>query len=269
MGETGGNWARRCARRFAVLPVAAALMAAVPGTPAKALDFSALLSPDLAAHEWLGGRVDAFAGMSAIGSAQFSYGGFTLAPGGLDRDGPRLRLYGGAGQYSYTGGGETRAGFRADIRRRAEVVQAEALVGWRFSTGAMTAKLFAGLAYEDQQMAPPDPGNDLAGAHLGAKLAVESWFDLAPWLWLSADASYATLHESYSGALKLGVKPLPSLSFGPEAAASGNREFDSHRLGGFARWHCGGCDVTLSGGVSGDYDDDTGTYGALSVYTRF
>ncbi|MFP3921910.1 MAG: cellulose biosynthesis protein BcsS [Dichotomicrobium sp.] len=249
--------------------MSAVLLAAVSTSPVKALDFSALLSPDLAGYEWLGGRADAFAGTSAAGSALFNYGGFTLAPGGLDRDGPRLRLYGGAGQYSYTGGVETKSGLGADIRRRADVVQAEVLAGWQFGMGAMTAKLFAGLAYEDQQMAPPDPGNDLAGAHLGAKLAVESWFDLASWLWFSADASYATVHESYSGALKLGLKPLVSLSIGPEAAASGNREFDSHRLGGFARWHCGGCDVTLSGGISGDYDDETGGYGALSVYTRF
>jgi hypothetical protein len=235
--------------------------------PARAVDISALLAPDIADADWMSGA-DVFAGMDVTDSALFNYGGVTLAPGGLDRDGLRIRLYAGSGYYGYRSSTDTTGGL-VTFDRRADVVQAEALIGWQVSTGAMTATLFAGVAYEEQVITPDDPENPLAGAQIGAKAALETWFDLASWAWLSVDASYATTFDAYSGAVKLGLRPVRWLSLGPEARAFGDREFDGHRLGGFARWHCGGCDVTVSGGVAGNYDEETGAYGALSFYRRF
>lgn len=236
---------------------------------ARAFDLPDLLVPDLLAAEWPGGRTDAFAGVDAGDSWQVSYAGFTLAPDGLDREGWRVRLYGGAGRYSYTSTTEISPGLRVAFDRRAEVFQLEALAGWHTSAGMMTARLFAGIAYEDHVVSPDDPQNAIAGAHFGGKMAIETWFDLSRWAWASVDASYTSTIGGYSGAIKLGLKPVGWLSLGPEASALGNREFDGRRLGAFARWHCGGCDATLSGGVSGDYDDETGAYGALSFYSRF
>jgi len=236
-------------------------------TLARAFDLSGLLAADVAGDQRVAG-VDAFAGLDVTDGSLFSYGGFTLAPTDLDRNGFRFRVYAGAGHYEYTAS-VTAASLAGDLHRSADVLQAEALLGWQHSTGSVTARVFAGLAYEDQSTNLPDPSNAALGEHLGAKVAIETWFDLSSRLWLSADASYATTINSYSGAAKLGLKPVSWLSLGPEAAAFGNAEFDAHRLGGFARWHCGGCDVTVSGGVSGDYNDETGAYGALSFYTRF
>jgi len=253
--------------RGCLLALGIALASIAAAAPARAFDLSALLSPDLAAADWMGGA-DTFGGLDVTDSAVFSYGGLTLAPGGLDGDGLRLRLYAGSGHYSYSSRTDTKGGL-VTFDRRADVLEAEALAGWQVNTGAVTVRLFAGVAYEDQVITPDDPENALAGAHVGAKLALETWFDLASWAWLSADVSYATTFDAYSGAAKLGLRPVRWLSLGPEGRAFGDREFDAHRLGGFARWHCGGCDVTISGGVSGDYDDDAGAYGALSFYRRF
>jgi hypothetical protein len=244
-----------------------AAMLAGGSNHAHAFDLPDLLSADLVGADWLGGQADAFAGVDAGDSWLFSYGGFTLAPGALDRDGWRVRLYAGSGYYSYTPSG--RVGSNAFAPRRADVFQLVALAGWQFSAGVITAKLFAGVAYEDHAISPADPDNAIAGTHIGAKVAAETWFDLARWAWLSADASYATTIDSYSGALKLGFRPVAWVSLGPEASVFGNREFDGHRLGAFARWHCSGCDVTVSGGLSGDYDEETGAYGALSFYSQF
>lgn len=265
----GGIRSRRGARPLCVYIAALLLMAACAGRPeqARAVDLSHLLVPDLAAADWTAGA-DAFAGMDVTDGSLFSYGGFTVAPTDLHRDGLRLRVYAGAGNYTYTAGIRVGAA-GGDMHRRADVLQAEALLGWQVSADPLILRLFAGLAYEDQSTGLPDPSNAALGEHFGAKVAVETWFDLSSWLWLSADASYATTIDSYSGAAKLGLKPFSWLSLGPEAAAFGNAEFEAHRLGGFARWHCGGCDVTVSGGVSGDYNDETGAYGALSFYTRF
>ncbi|WP_170144428.1 cellulose biosynthesis protein BcsS [Dichotomicrobium thermohalophilum] len=265
----GGRRLRRRARPFEKLLVVFGIgfAACLAAAPARAFDLPALLMPDLAAVDWMGGA-DTFAGVDVTDSALFSYGGFTLAPGGRDHDGWRFRLYAGVGHYTYRSSVESVAGL-IEFDRRADVLQAEALVGWQASVGAMTAKLFAGVAYEEQVIAPADPENPIAGEHVGAKAAVETWFDLAPWAWLSADASYATTLDAYSGAVKLGLNPHAAISFGPEGSVFGNREFDAHRLGAFARWHCGGCDVTISGGVAGNYDEETGGYGALAFYRRF
>jgi len=252
-----------------MMAVVTAALAAAGVPPARAFDLSALLTPDLVADDWIG-SADSFAGIDATRSTLFSYGGFTFAPGpSLDGDGLRLRVYAGAGNYRYTAREEVRPGVIVDKRRQVDVTQAEALIGWQFSAGVMTAKLFAGIAYEDHAITPGDLSNAIAGSHFGAKAALETWFDLSNWAWLSADGAYATTTAAYSGRLKLGLRPFDWLSLGPQAAVFGNREFDGHRLGGFARWHCGGCDVTVSGGISGDYDDETGAYGALSFYRRF
>ena len=269
MGPMGGcQRALRVRRAGKVLGLAftAAMLAGGSGH-AHAFDLPDLLSADLAGADWLGGGADSFAGVDAGDTWLFSYGGFSLAPGGLDRDGWRIRLYAGTGYYNYTPSGG--ASPNAFAPRRADVFQLEALAGWQFSTGLITAKLFAGVAYEDHTISPADPDNAIAGAHLGAKLAVETWFDVSQWAWASADASYATGIDAYSGAVKLGLRPFEWVSLGPEASVFGNREFDGHRLGAFARWHCGGCDMTVSGGISGDYDDETGAYGALSFYSQF
>jgi len=271
MGPMGGRQRASGVRRAGkVLGIAlTAAIIAAGSEDARAFDLSDLLTPDLAGADWLGGEADAFAGVDAGDTWLFSYGGFTLAPDGLDREGWRIRLYGGAGHYRYTSSVEVSPGAVVDFDRRADVFQLEALVGWQLSAGMMTAKLFAGVAYEDHAVSPGDPQNAIAGAHFGAKLALETWFDLSRWAWASADASYASTIDGYSAAAKFGLKPVGWLSLGPEASAFGNREFDGHRLGAFARWHCGGCDMTVSGGLSGDYDDETGAYGALSFYSRF
>ncbi len=270
MGFIGGRGPRNCARLMLRLLIAIGFgfAAGAFARPARALDLSALLAPDIADADWMGGGVEVFAGVDGSDSAMFSYGGLTLAPSGLDSNGLRVRFYAGSGNYTYTTARGTPDGL-VSVHRRADILQAEALIGWQVSIGATTAKLFGGIAYEEQTISPDDPENALAGERFGAKLALETWVDLARWAWLSVDASYATSFDAYSGTARLGLKPHTDLSLGPEARAFGDREFDGHRLGGFARWHCGGCDVTISGGVAGDYDAQTGAYGALSFYRSF
>lgn len=266
----GGRWPCDCARRMPRLLIAAWLGFAVgaPAGPARALDLSALLASDIAGADWMGGGVEVFAGVDGSDSAMFSYGGLTLAPGGLNSNGLRVRFYAGSGNYTYTTATGTPDGL-VSVHRNADILQAEALIGWQVSAGAITAKLFGGIAYEEQAISPDDPENTLAGERFGAKLALETWLNLARWAWLSVDASYATSLDAYTGAARLGLKPHTDVSLGPEARAFGDRAFDGHRLGGFARWHCSGCEVTISGGVAGDYDAQTGAYGALSFYRRF
>jgi len=271
MGLMGGVRLREGVRRRQklLLIMGVALMACGNSFAARAIDLSALLAPDLAADNWMTSRADAFAGVDATHSSVFSYGGFTLAPGGLDQDGLRLRFFAGAGYHGLNEHSGVSAPQLDGFTHRADIFQAEALVGWQIASGPVIARLFAGVSYDEQAISGPQIDYALQGEHVGAKVALETWVDLSPSAWLSADASYATGIGAYSGALRLGVTPMAWVSVGPEAAIFGDREHDGHRLGAFARWHCGGCDATLSGGVSGDYDEETGAYGALSFYRRF
>jgi len=243
-------------------------MAATYGVDARALDLSELLVPDFAATEWISGRTDFFTGVDATENALFSYAGLTLAGEGIDRDGVRLRLFAGTGNYSY-GSTKTGSDAHADTQRSADATQVDALLGWQVSFAAVTTKVFAGIAYEAHEVQPADPENTLGGTHVGAKFMVETWLDLSEHAWLSADVSYATAIDGYYGALSLGLKPSASISLGPVLAAFGSRDFDAQRVGAFARWHCEGCDVTLAAGFAGDYDGDLGEYGSLSFYRRF
>lgn len=60
------------------------------------------------------------------------------------------------------------------------------------------------------------------------------------------------------------------MSGGLEGAALGNEEYESGRGGGFLRYHLRDVDLTVSGGVAGDfYTQDLGGYAAFGVYARF
>lgn len=271
MGLMGGVRLREgaCRCQTILLIMGMALVADGNRFAARAIDLSALLAPDLAGDNWMVSRADAFTGVDATHSSVFSYGGFTLAPRGLDHDGLRLRFFAGAGYHGLNEHSGVSAPQLDGFTHRADIFQAEALVGWQIASGPVIAKLFAGVSYDEQAISGPQIDYALQGEHVGAKVALETWVDLSPSAWLSTDASYVTSIGAYSAALRLGVTPAAWLSIGPEAAVFGDRKHDGHRLGAFARWHCGGCDATLSGGVSGDYDEETGAYGALSFYRRF
>lgn len=141
--------------------------------------------------------------------------------------------------------------------------------GYQASWGALTLKAYLGPAMETRMIVPDDPGKALEGAYWGAKTALESWLALDDGFWLSADASYFTGTQAYALSLRPGFQPLDWLALGPEAAAFGDEENDSARAGGFLRVIIGKMEATFSGGVTSNYDGETGVYGSAGVYTKF
>jgi len=59
------------------------------------------------------------------------------------------------------------------------------------------SKLFAGVEAEDQSISPRDPANAVQGSAVGLKLVMESWLDVSPLWFLSADAAYGTAFQQY------------------------------------------------------------------------
>jgi hypothetical protein len=141
--------------------------------------------------------------------------------------------------------------------------------GYQATVGRVILRGYLGVAFEQQDIAPIDPGNLLAGTHWGAQGWAEAWLPFGESAFLSADGGYFTGTASYSAAMKFGVRPLTWLTFGPELAAFGDSEGESARAGGFLRFDVSGWETTLSGGLSGDYRNDPAAYGSANLFVRF
>jgi Cellulose biosynthesis protein BcsS len=126
----------------------------------------------------------------------------------------------------------------------------------------MIVKFFAGVEAEDQNISPRDPDNAVQGGAVGLKLVVESWLDVSPLWFLSADAAYGTAFQQYWSLARVGRCFGPRLSLGLEGGAG--------RGGGSVIADLRAVEVTLSGGFTGNYlEDEPSGYVSLGVYRAF
>lgn len=211
-------------------------------------------------HEISGG-VDAKTGGWA------GYAGYMMAIGGnLYQDGWRLRLMSGYGNYWF--GKEYGASFRG------AVTFGEVLAGYQLTYGALTVKLFAGLAGDIDGGSGWDQRDDFRrwwSTTWTAKGAVETWLNLTDHAFGQLDVSYFTLDQSYSTRLRLGYRLSPHISIGPELRLSGNLDYgdSSNRVGGFVRLESVLGEVSISGGAATDRGEAAGAYGTANLLYRF
>jgi opacity protein-like surface antigen len=205
--------------------------------------------------------LEAWVGADATSNAWSLYSGGTYAPfGSLFSDGWRMRVVGGYGQYRYQRGAETIHG---------QTSFTDALIGYQIGLGSLTVKAFAGIAADTHALTPFDPDNSVSGDEIGWKVGLEGWLNLTATEWVALDLSYGRAHETYSARVRAGHKLLPELSFGLEAGAHGNAEYDGGRLGGFVRYEWAGGEASLAAGVSGDIAEPTNPYITAGWMTRF
>lgn len=196
-------------------------------------------------------------------------GGGTSLGKGLYESGFRLRAVGSYGPYRYSGTLLT-DGIYVPTTFDGEDAFIAALAGYQFRNGSFIAKLFAGIEAEDQHISPHDPNNSVQGSEVGLRLAIETWTDLSPRLFVSADASYGTAFQEYCSLVRLGFRVRPRLALGLEGGALGNEEYDAGKGGGFVRLDVRDTEFTLSGGFTGDYLEDLPSgYVSLGVYRVF
>lgn len=215
-------------------------------------------------------RTEMFTGFEATDNYASGYvgGGYALGKG-LYAPGWRLRAVGAYGRYHYDGTLFDGSDF-IGTTFNGQVGFAAALVGYQFRPGAVTAKFFAGIEAEDQQIEPRDPNNSVQGTEIGLRLATEAWYDISARWFLSADASYGTAFQQYWSLARIGFRVRPKLSLGLEGGALGNQEYDAGRGGGFVRVKFGRFETTLSGGFTGDYlAEDPSGYVSLGLYRTF
>ena len=134
-------------------------------------------------------RTEIFTGFEGSDNYASGYvgGRYALSKTGLYEPGFWLRAVGAYGRYHYDGtlpvdGGDVPVTFDGEDAFLA------ALVGYQFRPGRLIVKLFAGIEAEDQHIVPHDPHNSVQGREFGLRLQAETWLDISPSLFLSADA---------------------------------------------------------------------------------
>jgi hypothetical protein len=194
----------------------------------------------------------------------FLHGGVVWSPAGLDLDGFALKVMTGGGQYRYLSG----ALGNAEVTGR--MIAAAILPGWRFRRDRLIVTAFVGLDYQDHRLSPDDPSAGLRGSYLGARAAVEAWYEPTPATMFAADASLSTIGPSYSARAAFGWKLFERIYVGPEVKAFAvDRNYRQFRAGmhvtavkvGWSEWSAGV-------GWATDSDHRNSVYGRLGVIAR-
>lgn len=199
----------------------------------------------------------------------FAYTSIVWAPGeGLDRTGLRLRAMAGHGRYDYDSQRAV-AGSLVATEFSGNVSLGELMAGYAWESGALWLKSYVGVSYADHRLTPDDPQNEIKGAKFGVKGQIEAWLRVTRRSWLSADASLSSPFSDYWAQMRFGTDIGRIVTIGPEAALLGNREFSAERAGGFMRFRFGKSQLTLSGGLSGNFKESGSFYAGTEFYRRY
>lgn len=215
-------------------------------------------------------KTEIFTGVEASDNYASGYVGAGTALGkGLYEPGFMLRAVGSFGRCHYDGTLLTDGAYVPTTFDGEDAFLA-ALAGYQFRKGNFIAKLFAGIQAEDQHISPHDPNNAVQGSEIGLRLATETWLDISPRLFVSANASYGTAFQEYCALARVGFRVRPRLALGVEGGTLGNEEYNAGKGGGFVRLDVRNIEFTLSGGFTGnDLEDQPSSYVALGVYRTF
>jgi Cellulose biosynthesis protein BcsS len=134
----------------------------------------------------------------------------------------------------------------------------------------LQVKVCAGVDVKYDLTFPYDPSNRLYGLHLGARTAINVWFEPSPQTMLAADASLSSIIASYSARLALGWRPNERWFYiGPEAASFACIGFTQARAGVHATaLRTGEYEWSAAAGWAEDSERRSGLYVRLGLLTR-
>lgn len=196
----------------------------VTSTTAVSADWYTGAEREVAGEEWIV-AVDAGATVTTNSSA-FGSLTATIAPvGHLLESGPRVRLQGVAGTYSYPG---------AAVRQTVTGVQQEGTVllgyEWIWQQAALAG--FIGMNVRSNELSILDPGNPVVGTGIGVKVAADLYVTPTENTMLAVNASYSTLFNAYYARARAGIAVSPGVFIGPEVTLLGDDFFNGWRAGG-------------------------------------
>jgi len=249
-----------------------------------AITCTATLTPAHAADETKPRHYEIWTGVDVARTVWLAYGGTTLAPfSDIHEDGLRLRYAGGYGQYKYLS--NAAAPPFQPLEFRAAMTYQEGLIGYLKRFGPLTAKAFIGYAQIDHRVFPLDRFNRAQGSKAGVKGVIELWLNIGSQSWASLDLSWAQAHNTRSARTRVGYKVYPNVSMGMEAGLNmdSQAEFkineenidhrastlDYGRVGGFVRLDWYGGEVSVSGGLLGNFTRDKSAYATVNYIKQF
>lgn len=183
----------------------------------------------------------------------------------VDTDGFRIRLSGGASQYSFNVLLEDARGGATPIIGVGRTGFGDILAGYRAHWGDLWVTALGGGVYDGRILLP---GYEAPQA-FAPKAALEAWLNATDRAWISAQAYYSWSRQTFSGSLRLGLRAFDILDLGPEASAVGDLESARARAGGFLRLTYHSVEVTAAGGVESELDGASACYGSLGLFRRF
>lgn len=212
-----------------------------------------------------------FSGRDHWRNGLFAYGGFLLAPGGIDYDGINLKLVLSGGLYRYVGG--SFAGDPPGSIAGTQVIGVETAVqvmpGWRVKRGDLEVKVFFGLDIETHRLWPDDPSNRLRGHDIGLRFAGEFWYEPTPTTMAAGDVALSSIVTNHSLRLAYGWRMLDQFYFGPETQYYGSDGYRQWRLGGhFTALKTGDNEWLAAGGWARDSTGSSSPYVRLGVTMR-
>lgn len=246
------GWTARHLGALAVI-----LTAAVHAHPAFAND--APLTPPV-----LKDRMFAFGGVDTARDSASAWIGLVGAPlARLGDNGPRIRIMGGYGRYSY------RTSAVPGGINDGESTSGEFMLGWRHDLSGVIVTTYVGAHVEHHSLADPDPGNPAVGTAAGIKGIVEMFARPAQGWVASASASLSSVYTSYSLRGMIARELHPALLFGFEAALLGNERYHEPRVGLAAQILWREQILSLAAGALDNSGNGSGYYLTTSLFLPF
>lgn len=202
----------------------------------------------------------------------FHAGAIRALNGDLGKGGVMLRALGVYVDYEYS----TFLPFptRREIDGNAGIF--DLMLGYQFIGPAHRTAIYIGAEYQDHDLSPDDPTNDVNGEEWGFKVAGEFETNAASSIYFGWLGSYSTAFDTYWTRARLGA-PVDRFVLGVEGILHGNEGYDAQRLGAFINIPLGfnyGILSVSSGYQWADEDEHgfgggSGAYGSAGVSFAF
>lgn len=204
-----------------------------------------------------------YTGVDVARDNMYGWAGAAWSPFGLmEREGLRVRLQGGGGQYRYR---------TADVAGGWNTVnktEGELLAGWQFLRGPHAIAVYAGVNIAQNLLDQPDPSNREQGTSIGVKALAEWYYSRDQWTFTGTlGGSTADGKAFIRGTAGRHVHEMFDL--GTEAGASTDWLSQDARAGLFIATPLPGRQWRASGGWRWSSDSDDGPYVTLSLYAPF
>jgi hypothetical protein len=224
-----------------------------------------------------------YGGVDTVQDSVFGYSGIIAAIPDGEQSNIMLHGWIGKGAYNYP------SVLSSDGEIDGDATWLHGLIGYQTNAWNQRFTGYVGVDYQDYELSPPDPGNEVSGAETGFFVSGDfETIDPKPF-YAGAIAQYSTAFQWYWSRARVGYEfeRLGKIVVGPEGVFFGNIGFDAQRAGGFlfipvALGKHASAGLTLSGGyqwIGGDDNNGviTGSvggvsdspYGSINLHTAF